>query len=556
VSPRAEKRPARNPAAGRAAIAAALAIGALALSAGPAEAYVAAGRSIWSIAGNGLPCTLKFGPCGDGLSAIDASFDTPSGIAVAPNGTVYVGDTSNHKIRRILPTGEIATIAGSGAPCTPATATCGDGEAAAGAQLSSPRGLALDGAGNLYIADTGTHRVRRIAADGTITTVAGRGDVCSPSTAACGDGEAATAALLRNPRGVAVSGSTLYIADSGANRIRKVQGGTITTIAGTGNVCLGGTSPCGDGGSGEPSFNNPSAVAVDGAGNVYVADTYDNRIRRITPEGELTTVAGAGTTCATPTSTCGDGSSPTLAKLSNPFGVAVVGSTVYIADTNSHKIRRLAGGTISTLAGTGEQCFSPPSCGDGGAATAGTLGYPAALTATAAGDVFVADSADHLVRWLAGPGGAGTAPPVSPPVDPPPTGGGDPPPAEIPPAAPAPVPPPSEPAPASPSSRPASGPLIRCAGRTCRIQAGAATAGATDRLRRQAKAAQRGTTWSRVELRRNGRTVATGMGRTLAQALLLVPEKGASARPGAYRLRITRTSRRGQRQRSRIVKLV
>ncbi|MCU0313600.1 MAG: hypothetical protein MUC84_06010 [Solirubrobacteraceae bacterium] len=530
MSLRAEKRPARTRVTLRAALSGLLALAALALAAGPAQAYVAAGRTIWSIAGNGLPCSLKLGPCGDGLSAIDASFDTPSGIAVAANGTVYVGDTSDHKIRRILPTGEISTLAGSGAPCTPATAACGDGEAAVGAQLSSPRGLALDAAGNLYIADTGTHRVRRIGTDGKITTVAGTGDLCSPSTAACGDGGAASGAQLRNPRGVAVSGSDLYIADSGSNRIRKVAGGTITTIAGTGSICLSSTSACGDGGVGEPSFNNPSAVTVDGAGNVYVADTYDNRIRRITPGGELSTVAGAGTTCSTPTSTCGDGSSPTFAKLSNPFGVVAVGSTLYIADTNSHKIRRLANGTISTIAGTGEQCFSPPSCGDGGAATAATLGYPAALTATAAGDVFVADSADHLVRWLAGPGGAGTPPPVSPPVDPPP-GGGDPPPAVEPAAPAAPAPTASEPAPPAPSPTPS-------------------------RLRRQAKAAQRGATWARVELRRSGRTVATGMGRTLAQALLLVPEKGASARPGAYRLRITQTSPRGQRQRSRIVKVV
>jgi sugar lactone lactonase YvrE len=529
------------------------------LAAGPASAYVAGGRSIWSIAGNGLPCSVKLGPCGDGPSAIDASFDTPSGIAVAADGTIYVGDTSNHKVRKVLPSGQISTVAGSGVPCTPTTAACGDGGPAAGAQLSSPRGLAVDASGNLFIADSGTHRVRRIATDGTITTVAGLGDPCSPSTAACGDGGAATGALLRNPRGVAVSGGTLYIADSGANRIRKVVAGAISTIAGTGSVCVGGTSPCGDGGVGDPSFNNPSAVAVDGAGNVYVADTYDNRIRRITPEGELSTVAGAGTTCATPTGTCGDGSSPTLANLSNPFGVAVVGTTLYVADTNAHKVRRLSAGTLSTLAGTGQQCFSPPSCGDGGAATAGTLAYPAAVTATASGDVFVADSADHLVRWLAGPGGAGGGtPPVDPPVDPPP-GGGDPPPvtpAPEPAATPAPEPPAGPPAAARRAEPSGPGALIRCKGSTCRLQAGAATAKATDRLRRQAKAAQRGSTWARVELRRSGRTVATGMGRTLAQALLLMPEPGATARPGSYRLRITQTSPRGQRQRSRIVKLV
>jgi hypothetical protein len=296
-------------------------------------------------------------------------------------------------------------------------------------------------------------------------------------------------------------------------------------------------------------------VAVDGASNVYVADTYDNRIRRITPGGELTTVAGAGATCATPTSSCGDGASPTFAKLSNPFGIAISGSTLYIADTNSHKVRRLAGGTISTIAGTGEQCFSPPSCGDGGAATAGTLAYPAALATTPSGDIIVADSGDHLVRWLAGPGGAGGGPPVSPPVDPPPGGGGTPAP-EAPPADPPPAPTPDPVTPARTSSADPLGPLIRCAGATCRIQAGAATAKATDRLRRQAKAAQRGATWARVELRRSGRTVATGMGRTLGQALLLVPEKGARARAGKYRLRITQTSRSGQRQRSRIVKLV
>ncbi len=140
-----------------------------------AGAYVAAGRTIWSIAGNGVPCASPIVGCGDGPSAIDANLNNPSGLAVAADGSVYIADTASHKIRKVTTSGTISTVAGTGEPCTPAVAACGDGGTASTAQLSSPRGLALAADGTLYVADSGTNRVRRISSAGTITTVAGNG---------------------------------------------------------------------------------------------------------------------------------------------------------------------------------------------------------------------------------------------------------------------------------------------------------------------------------------------------------------------------------------------
>ncbi len=158
--------------------------------ASPAGSYVTAGRTIWSIAGNGITCFPPTSTCGDGPSSIDATLSTPTGVAVSAGGTVYIGDTASHKIRKVTPAGVISTIAGNGTQCTPATSACGDGGAAVTAQLSNPRGLALAADGSLYVADSGTHRIRRITPDGKISTVAGNGSPCVDLTGACGDGGA------------------------------------------------------------------------------------------------------------------------------------------------------------------------------------------------------------------------------------------------------------------------------------------------------------------------------------------------------------------------------
>ncbi len=529
----------------------------VAVLAAPAGSYVTSGRTIWSIAGNGIVCFPPTSSCGDGASSIDATLDNPSGVAVAADGTVYIADTADYKIRKVTSSGAISTVAGNGTQCVPSTSPCGDGGAAAVSQLSNPRGLALGADGSLYIADSGTNRVRRLAPDGTLSTVAGNGVPCADSS--CGDGDTATGANLKSPRGVAVDpqNGDLYIADSGTNRIRKVSGGVITTVAGTGSVCSSPTGSCGDGGPAtQASFNNPSGVAVDGAHNLYIADTYDNRIRRVGANGSITTIVGTGNGCGSPTSGCGDGGTPTFAQLTNPFAVAVAGGVVYIADSGAHKIRRVASGSISTIAGTGEQCTASPACGDGGAATAAAFSLPSALAIGATGDIFVADTDDALIRWLTGPPGSTT----------PPTGGGggggdtgggtttttttttDPP------------APPTETTPAvtTPTTKPPPVtstviPLVRCKGATCRVDPKAGDAKTTAQLRRWARAAQRSSSWARVELRRSGKTYATGMAKNLANALTLIPSR--TLKSGTYRLRITLNAASRQRRLNRLVKL-
>ncbi len=504
--------------------------------------YVAGGRTIWTIAGNGVSCVPSISTCGDGPSAIDSSLTSPGGIAVAPDGAVYIADTDDHKVRKLTTSGSITTVAGTGAPCPVATSACGDGGAGTTAQLAYPRGLALGSDGGLYIADSGTHRIRRLSATGTLTTVAGSGEQCADAFTACGDGAAPTSAMLNTPSSVAIDpvSGDVYVADTGNNRIRKVTAVLISTAAGTGATC---TVTCGDGGPASgAAFNAPGGIALDGARNVYVADTGAHRIRKITAStGSIATIAGDGSACAVPTTPCGDGGPPTTGKLTGPLGVSVSGDVVYVADSGANKIRRISR-TISTIAGTGELCSQPPACGDGGAATAATLSGPAAVAIDGVGDLFVADSANNLVRWLSGPG-AGSSPPP---------GGGD--------------PPASAPAPADQQvlagvqpltqevrRSAVTGPLVRCKGSACRILAGRADTATTERLRRLARDAPLGRSWVRVELRRGGRRWATGTGRTLAQALTLLPER--KLRAGTYRLRITQVSASGQRRRDRIVRL-
>ncbi len=511
----------------------------------PAGAYVTGGRTIWTIAGNGAPCSPADLLCGDGPSALDARLTYPSGIAVAPDGSVYIADTGAHRIRRLTGDGAISTVAGTGTQCDVPTSPCGDGGAGTAAELTSPRGLELAPDGSLYIADSATNRIRRLSPAGMLTTVAGSGEPCPDAQSSCGDGGSAVAAMLSRPADIAVdpANGDVYVADTGTNRIRKVAGASISTVAGTGAACAG---SCGDGGpAGGATLNAPSGVDLDAAGNVYVADTGSNRIRRVVAtSGGISTVAGDGSSCGLSTTPCGDGGPPTAGQLTGPIGVTVDGAVVYVADTGANRIRRV-GNLISTLAGSGASCAQPPNCGDGGAAGAGMLSSPAAVVLDAGGDAFVADSADNLVRWLSGPGGG--APPSG--------GGGDPPPAA--PAAEPTVAAEEPPAVAAPAvkrtSKAKPGPLLRCNGSRCRLRPGRADAATVKKLRKRKLAARRRRPRARVELRRSRRTYATGMGRTLSLALTLVPVR--QVRRGTYRLRITQTGPRRERTRDRIVKV-
>ena len=207
------------------------------------------------------------------------SYNYPSDVALDGDGNLYIADGNNNRIRKVDSSGTITTIAGNGPSGGPGIYG-GDGGPAVDAQLSNPSAVALDAAGNLYIADRANHRIRKVDSSGTITTIAGNGPSGGPGIYG-GDGGPAVDAQLSNPRGVAVdSAGNVYIADSSNHRIRKVDSsGVITTIAGTGAYGFNG-----DGGLAvDAQLYSPSAVALDAAGNLYIADAVNNRIRVVTP---------------------------------------------------------------------------------------------------------------------------------------------------------------------------------------------------------------------------------------------------------------------------------
>ena len=368
---------------------------------GSGNLYIATGggiRKVDATTGNISTVALGSGFGGDGGAATAARLTGAAGVALDGSGNLYIADSGNNRIRKVDTSGNISTTAGTGAN--------GDGGAATSATLSSPEGVALDGSGNLYIADEGNHRVRRVdVATGNISTVAGTG-----TSGFGGDGGAATAATLYFPRGVALDGSgNLYIADSGNRRIRKVDAatGNISTVAGT-----GASGSSGDGGAATAAtLRNPSGVALDGSGNLYIADSLNHRVRRVdATTGNISTVAGTGTS-----GFGGDGGAATAATLSSPKGVALDGSgNLYIA-TGDARIRKVdaATGNISTVAGTGT--FGGD--GDGGAATSATLNFPEGVALDGSGNLYIADvlfsrirkvdAATGIISTVAGTGTSG-----------------------------------------------------------------------------------------------------------------------------------------------------
>ncbi|HWE48759.1 MAG TPA: NHL repeat-containing protein [Bryobacteraceae bacterium] len=273
----------------------------------------------------------------------------------------------------------ISTFAGTGSP-----GTTGDGAQAAAALLNGPNGVAVDSVGNVYIADTSNHRVRIVNVNGVISNFAGNG-----FASYSGDGFLATAAGLQAPTGVAVDSSgNVYIADAVANVVREVSGGVITTLAGNGTAGFGGDA----GLANAANLNYPYAVAVDGSGNVYIADTLNHRIRKVSG-GNINTIAGTAVLGFS-----GDGGPATAATLFAPMGVAVDSlGNVYISDTQNNRIRRITSGTITTVAGNGIGGYG----GDGGAATSGQMYLPRGIAVDATGSIYIAEYANDIIRKIA-----------------------------------------------------------------------------------------------------------------------------------------------------------
>jgi sugar lactone lactonase YvrE len=324
---------------------------------------------ITTIAGTGVP-----GFSGDAGPATNAQLGRALGVAVDGVGNVFIADGSNARIRKVAPSGIITTIAGGG--------TQGDGAAATDAHLLSAVGVALDGAGNLFIADINDNRIRKVSESGIISTVAGNG-VAGYS----GDGGPAVSAMLYWPSDLTIDGTgNLLILDVVNARIRKVlPDGTISTL-----ISVDPTSLAGDGGPARDAYlGYPMGVAVDSAGNLFIADTGVNRVRKVSTSGTITTVAGNGLVGSS-----GDGGPATGAALGGPLGVAVdaVGN-LFVA--TGERIRKVSSdGIITTVAGNGTAGFS----GDGGPATAAQLRNPVGVALDSVGNLFIADKDNLRVR--------------------------------------------------------------------------------------------------------------------------------------------------------------
>jgi sugar lactone lactonase YvrE len=334
--------------------------------------------SIFTVAGTG-----NLGFNGDGVLATTAHFWFAAAVAVDVEGNVLVADSFNNRIRRVdARTGVITTVAGIGHQ-----GFSGDGGPAAEASLDSPGGVAVDATGNILIADTFNHRIRIVDhRTGIISTFVGSGNKGS-----AGDDGLAIRAQLSEPTGIYVDpAGNLLIADTANHRVLLVEKATsvISTLAGTG---MPGFS--GDGGIGTAAqLNGPTAVAADGHGQVLIADTFNNRVRRLdTRTGTITTIAGTGAQ-----GFGGDGDFASKAELTEPSGVAVdAKGNILIADTFNNRIRRIdrLSGIIMTVAGAGTRGSS----GDGGVALSAELNNPVGLTQDAFGNIVVADAGNHRV---------------------------------------------------------------------------------------------------------------------------------------------------------------
>ncbi|RUL87649.1 NHL domain-containing protein [Tautonia sociabilis] len=327
--------------------------------------------------------TGQAGDSGDGGPAAEAQLDQPFDVAFDADGNLYLSDTFNHRVRRVdARTGIITTVAGNGRK-----GFSGDGGPATEASLDEPYGICLDREGNLYLVDRLNRRVRKVDAEGIITTVAGTG-----TNASSGDGGPASVAALVEPNGVALDPeeTTLYIADVSGHRVRAVdlRTGGIRTVSGTGEP-----RHSGDGGPArDASLHGPRAVEVGPDGTLYILERNGNTLRAVDPRsGIIRTIAGTGRSGYS-----GDGGPAILATFNGPKEMAIADGAIVIVDTENQAIRTLdlASGRIGTVAGCGVRGGS----GDGGPATEAQLDRPHGVAIAPDGSILIGDTNNHRIR--------------------------------------------------------------------------------------------------------------------------------------------------------------
>jgi sugar lactone lactonase YvrE len=337
---------------------------------------------ITTIAGTGT-----MGYSGDGGSAINASFSSMYGLALDRAGNIYICDQGNNVIRKIDTAGIVTTVAGNGT-----AGFSGDGGPATQAMLNFPFAVLPDGSGNLYIGDFSNNRVRKVDASQNISTFAGNG-----SSGCTGDGGLATAATIGGARGMLLRGGSLLIAGGGCSKVRTVNLSTniINSVAG---------STAGYDGGGHPAastrFYGESALLVDKSGNLVIVDRGNARVRVLTTSTQIVTTIAGGYT--------GDGGKSTASAVDYPQGINFDrAGNLYIADDYQHRIRKVTpGGTITTFAGTGISGYT----GDGGPATSATLDFPVAVAADASRNVYIADQSGFVLRKVDSTGTINTSP--------------------------------------------------------------------------------------------------------------------------------------------------
>jgi uncharacterized protein (TIGR03437 family) len=345
-----------------------------------------ANQVVTTIAGTGAN-----GNSGDGGPGTAATLFQPRSVAVDSKGNILIADTVNRRIRRLSPGGVLTAFAGTGL-----IGSGGDGGPALDATFNFPNVVIVDKDDNAYISDQSTNRIRKVTPDGKISTIAGTGEgaIIGFAGGFSGDGGPATQALLNGPIGLAVDNNgNLFVADRGNNRVRRIDArtGIITTVAGDGQFSFGG-----DGGPAtQASLSLPTGVAVDAAGNLYIADTGNQRIRRVSAsDGRISTIAGTGVAGFS-----GDGG-PAVSALLNLAGPALLAfdaaGDLYFADLNNQRIRKItiSTGIITTVAGTGVVGFN----GDGTAPTGTALANPSGVAFDAAGNLIIADLGNNRIR--------------------------------------------------------------------------------------------------------------------------------------------------------------